>query len=158
MASQGERVLGVLGMCSYLESMVQDRIPVQDIPVQKQSLPQTNSEPEMGAAAAAKYDNSPPLLRNPPPISAETAHPGASDMAQLFAMMAELNRNMNAHTQTLLEEMQQIGRGLQAGTAKIMAIARSEARTTVCKMATPRAPTNELGGECNGCRARGGGG
>ena len=43
-------------------------------------------------------------------------------------------------------EMQQIGRGLQAGTTNIMAIARSEARTTVCKMATPRAGTSELKG------------
>ena len=40
-------------------------------------------------------------------------------------------------------EMQQIGRGLQAGTAKIMAIARSEAQTTVCKMAAPRGDTME---------------
>ena len=63
-------------------------------------------------------------------------------MAQLFAMMAELNRNMNAHTQTLREEMQQMGRGLQAG---MKAIACSETRTTEGIMATPRAGTNELG-------------
>ena len=67
MASQGERVLGVVGMCSYLESMVQDKIPVQDTPeqdinVQEQFLPQTDPEPEMGAAAAAEYDTSPSLL------------------------------------------------------------------------------------------------
>ena len=43
-------------------------------------------------------------------------------------------------------EMQQIGRGLQAGTAKIVAIARNEARTTAGKMVTPRAATNELRG------------
>ena len=158
MASQGERVPGGLEMSFNLEPMVQDRIPVQDIPVQKQSLPQTNSEPEMGAAAAAKYDTSPSLLRNPPPIPAETAHPGAFDMARLFAVLAGIKNDMEANKQTLRGEMQQIGRGLQAGTARIVAIARSEARTTVCKMATPRAPTNELGGECNGCRARGGGG
>ena len=53
-------------------------------------------EPEMGAAAAEAtvYDTSPSPHQNPPPVPAETAHPGASDMAQLFAMMAELNRNM----------------------------------------------------------------
>ena len=135
MESQGKRVLGVLGMdVGLVESMVQDRIPEQDTPEQdmneqEQVLPQPNPEPEMGAAAAAAYDTSPSLLRNPPPIPAETAHPSAPDMAQLFAMMAELNRNMNANMQTLRGEMQRIGRGLQAGTAEIMAIARSEVRT-----------------------------
>ena len=50
MASQGERVLGVLGMCnSNVEAMVQDRIPVQDIPIgiQVEFPPQTDPEPEM---------------------------------------------------------------------------------------------------------------
>ena len=122
------------------------------IPVQEQFPPQLNSEPEMGAAAAAAYDTSPSLLRNPPPIPAETAHPSASDIAQLFAMMAELNRNMNAHTQTLREEMQQMGQGLQAG---MKAIACSETRTTVCKMATPRAGSNELGFEKSAPRLKG---
>ena len=42
MASQGERVLGVVGMCSsYLESMAQDGDPEQDIGVQEQ-LSRTN--------------------------------------------------------------------------------------------------------------------
>ena len=141
MASQGERVPGV-DMCgTNLEAMVQDEIPMQDI--QEQELPQLNPEPEMGAAAAVVYDTSPSLLRNPPPIPAETAHPNASDIAQLFAMMAELNRNMNAHTQTLREEMRQMGRGLQAG---MKAIACSETRTTECVIATTRAGTSELGG------------
>ena len=56
-------------MCSCLDPMVQDT-PVQDIPIpeQDESLPQTNSEPEMGAAAAeaAAYDT-PPL-----PLSTKT--------------------------------------------------------------------------------------
>ena len=57
MASQGEREPGVVGMCcSNLEFMAQDESPEQDIPVQEQSLPQTNPEPEMGAATAAVYD------------------------------------------------------------------------------------------------------
>ena len=91
MASQGEREPGVVEMdVGSLESMVQDGDPEQDIGVQEQEPPQTDPEPEMGAATAAAYDTSPPLLRNPPPIPAETAHPSALDMAQLFAMLAEI--------------------------------------------------------------------
>ena len=115
MAAEGERVSEAIVMCNVLDPMAQDKIPMQDIPVQKQSLSQTNPEPEMGAAAAVAYNTSPSLLRNTPPIPAETAHPGASDMAQLFAMMAELNRNMLGNTQTLREEMQCMGAGLQDG-------------------------------------------
>ena len=62
MAAQGERVPGVVDMCSLVdEAMVQDEIPMQE-----QFFPQMDPEPEMGTAAAAKYDTSPPLLRNPP--------------------------------------------------------------------------------------------
>ena len=75
MASQGERVPGVVGMDEgLLESMVQDEIPMQDIPEQDESLPQTNPEPEMGAAAAAKYDTTPLLLRQIPPLSPAKLH------------------------------------------------------------------------------------
>ena len=134
MASQGEREPGGLVLCSYLESMVQDKIPVQDIPrkMLQQSLPQTNPEHEMGVAAAVAYDTSLSLLRNPPPIPAKTAHPSAPDMAQLFAMLAEINNEMDAmeaNTQTLRGEMRQMGQCLQVGI-----------------MATPRAATNELKG------------
>ena len=93
--------------------------------------------------AAAEYDTSPSLLRNPPPIPAETAHPSAPDMAQLFAMLAEINNEMDAmeeNTKTLRGEMQRIGRGLQAGTARMLAV------TGELKMATPRAAMNELKG------------
>ena len=84
MASQGERVLGVVGMCgSNLESMVQDRIPMQDIPINVQEPPQTDPEPEMGAATAAVYDTSPPPLHQNPPILAESAQLSAPDIAQL---------------------------------------------------------------------------
>ena len=114
--------------------MVQDKIPVQDIPrkMLQQSLPQTNPEHEMGVAAAVAYDTSLSLLRNPPPIPAKTAHPSAPDMAQLFAMLAEINNEMDAmeaNTQTLRGEMRQMGQCLQVGI-----------------MATPRAATNELKG------------
>ena len=117
MASQGERVLGVVGMCSNnLESMARDgtcnfnqRGSSTPYLVQEQFLPQMNPEHEMGAAAAVAYDTSPSLLRNPPPIPAETAHPSAPDMAQLFAMLAEINNKMDdmeENTQTLRGEMQ----------------------------------------------------
>ena len=90
MAFQGERVPGAVDLdLEMLESMAQDENPEQEmLVVQGQFPPQPNPEPEMGAAAATVYDTSPPLLRNPPPIPAETAHPSALDMAQLFAMLA----------------------------------------------------------------------
>ena len=56
--------------------MVQD-IPEQDIVMEELELPpQMDPKPEMGAAEAAVYDTSPSLLRNPPPIPAETARSG----------------------------------------------------------------------------------
>ena len=75
MASQGERVLGVVEMdVGLLESMVQDGDPEQDIGVQEQFFPQTDVEPEMGAAAAAEYGTLPPHLRQiPSPTPSETA-------------------------------------------------------------------------------------
>ena len=66
MEFQSEREPGVIDMCLNVESMVQDKIPEQDINVQEQFLPQPNPEPEMGAAAAAVDDTSPPLLRQNP--------------------------------------------------------------------------------------------
>ena len=64
----------------------------------------------------------------------------------------EANANkMEANTKGMREEMKkmrgemrQIGRGLQAGTARIVAVARGEARTTAGIMAPTRAVTNEL--------------
>ena len=156
MASQGERELGVLGMDEgVLESMAQDGDPEQEmLVVQEHELPQPDPEPEMSAAAAAVYDTSPPPLHQNLPILAESTQSSTPNMAQLFAMLAGMNatmqqmqskmdtnaRNlmdrMDAHTQafksdmrTQQGELQQIGRGLQAGI-----------------MATPRAGTNELGG------------
>ena len=156
-------------MCNVLDPMAQ-KIPMQD-----ESLPQTNPEPEMGAAAAeaAKYDTSPSLLRNPPPIPAETAHPRAPGVAQLFAMLAEMSNKMDTNARKLMDkmdgntkkmesmnekmdgntdkmgkmrgEMQKMGHGLQAG---IMAFA-SEVRTTADKMAPPRVATNELRGSAS---------
>ena len=77
MAAQSEREPGVVVMCSVLDPMVQDP-PVQDIPIpeQDESLPQTNPEPEMGAAAAeaAVYNTSPSPPHQNLPILAETAH------------------------------------------------------------------------------------
>ena len=54
----------------------------------------------------------------------------------------EANTNgMREEMREMRGEMRQMGQCLQAGI-----------------MATPRAGTNKLGGECNGCQARGGGG
>ena len=98
MAAQDEREPGVVVMCSVLDPMVQDP-PVQDIPIpeQDESLPQTNPEPEMGAAAAeaAVSDTSPPLPHQNPPTLAETAQPVMVDMAQICAMLAVMSANMN---------------------------------------------------------------
>ena len=104
MAAQSERESGVLGSCSVVGSpMVQD-IPEQDIVMEEEEQffpPQMDSEPEMGAAA---YDTSPSLLRNPPPIPAETARPSTPDMAQLWAMLAAMSANMDANTQAFIND------------------------------------------------------
>ena len=69
MAAQGEREPGgLVYVCNVLGPMAQD-IPEQDIVMGELELPpQTDPEPEMGAAAveAAVYDTSPSLLRNHP--------------------------------------------------------------------------------------------
>ena len=176
MAAQGERVPGVVVMCSLVvEPMVQDT-PVQDIPEQDESLPQTNSEPEMGAAAAAEYDTSPSLLRNPPPIPAETAHPNAPDMAQLFAMLAGISGDIHGiktDAKELKEEIKTTWKQIckQCGVrcsvwgwisrkAKGHCGVRCGKWANVCRRAKWR--RHVLGraswGECNGCQARGGGG
>ena len=99
MAAQGERVSGAIGSCSLVDdSMAQDiHIPEQDIVVEELELPpQMNTEPEMGAAAAeaAVYDTSPSLLRNPPPIPAETARPSTLDMGRLLAVLTEMKEEI----------------------------------------------------------------
>ena len=134
MAAQSEREPGGLVMCSCLDPMVQD-IPEQDIVMGELELPsQMDPKPEMATA----YDASPPLLRNPPPIPAETAQQSALDMI-LQAMQQMTQRSMDrmdAHTQAFINdarelrgEMRQVGQCLQAD-----------------KMAAPRATTNELEG------------
>ena len=137
-------------MCNVLDPMA------QKIPMQEQISPQMDPEPEMGAAEAAKYDTSPsPPHQHPPPILAESAQPGTFDMGRLLAVLTAMNEEIKANTReiknntnkmdenmrTMWGETQSVGQCLQAGI-----------------MATPRAGTNELGGECDGCQARGGGG
>ena len=113
--------------------------------MQEQFLPQMDPEPEMGAAAAAVCDTSPPPLHQNPPILAESAQPGTFDIARLFAVMdANLKENarqmkeemkekmdgnaqrvegMNAKmygmAQTMREEMRCMGAGLQDGLDKV---------------------------------------
>ena len=61
MAVQGEREQEGLEInLEILEPMAQDEIPEQDIDVQEQFPPQSNPEPEMGAAAEAAVDDTPP--------------------------------------------------------------------------------------------------
>ena len=83
MAFQGEREPGVVGMdLELVESMAQDEIPEQDIPVQDE-FPQPNPEPEMGAAAAeaAVYDTSPPPPKPPEPCRIGSAECTRHDIA-----------------------------------------------------------------------------
>ena len=94
-------------MCNVLGPMAQD-IPEQDIVMGELELPsQMDPKPEMGAAAAeaAVYDTSPSLLRNPPPIPAETARPSTAAMAQLVAILAGMEANLKANINEVKEEM-----------------------------------------------------
>ena len=65
MAVQGEREQGVLGMdLEIIESMAQDEMSVQNMPVMQVELPpQTNPELKMGAAAGPRWMTPP----SPPP-------------------------------------------------------------------------------------------
>ena len=67
MASQGERVPGVDMDLEFVESMVQDEIPEQEMLVVQDELPQTNPEPEVGAAAVAA-DDTPPTPPSSKPL------------------------------------------------------------------------------------------
>ena len=166
MAAQGERVPGVVDMCSLVgEPMAQDEDAEQEMLVveeQEQSPPQMDPEPEMGAAAA--YDTSPPPLHQNPPILAESAQLSTFDMAQLMAMLAgmrgetrQMNEKMDGNAQQIKKknmeemrgEMRQMGHGLQAG---IMAIVCRKTRTASGKMAAPRAGTSELRGSATAVR------
>ena len=148
MASQGEREPGVVGMDEgVLESMAQDGDPEQETLVveeQEQFFPQIDPEPEMGAAAAAAYDTSPPPLHQNPPILAESAQSSTPDMARLFAVLAQMEANtsrmenrmeanlkentneMKDEMKKMRGEMRQMGQCLQAG---MKAITCSETQT-----------------------------
>ena len=100
MAAQGERELGDIVMCSsVLGTMVQD-ISEQDLVMGEQELPpQMDPKPK----EAAVYDTSPSLLRNHPPIPAETAHPRAPGVARLFTMLAEMNNKLDVQRELIRE-------------------------------------------------------
>ena len=77
-----------------LESMVQDGDPEQEmLVVEEQELPRMDPEPEMGAAAAAAYDASPPPLRQNPPILLEQS---AVDM--ILQAINGMNNKMGTNT------------------------------------------------------------
>ena len=106
MASQGEREPEAVGMDEgVLESMVQDGDPEQDIGVQEQFPLQTNSEPGMGAAAAASDTPPSPLRQSPTPLPSEAttdrgnpASSGSFDMNQLGEMLMGMRKQMEANT------------------------------------------------------------
>ena len=122
MASQVERVLGVVDMCnSVFDSMVQDKSPEQDTPVQEQFFPQTDLEPEMGAAAAAVCDTSPPPLHQTPPILAESAQLSTPDIAQLCAMLAGINAKMDGNAQQMENKMEGLNKEMNGMNNKMEA-------------------------------------
>ena len=99
--------------------------------MQEQFFPQMDPEPEMGAAAAAVFDTFPPLLRNPPPIPAETAQPSAlniilqamnemkTNAQEMNNKMDGMNQNIIGNMQMLREEMQCMVAGLQDGLDEV---------------------------------------
>ena len=164
MAAQGERVSGAIGSSSsnVLDPMAQD-IPEQDIVMGEQELPpQMDPKTKMAAACDA---SPPPLLRNPPPIPAESAQPSAFDMAQLCAMLAgvtaamqqmkgEIKNEMNGNAQRMEGKMEANINGMKKMRGEMqneMKEMRGEMRQVgqclqAGKRATPRAATNELEG------------
>ena len=100
MAAQGERVSGVVDMDGgLLDPMVQDGEAEQEMLVveeQEQFSHQTDPEPEMGAAAAAAYDTSPPPLRQNPPIHLEQS---AVDM--ILQSINGMKNKMDGNTQQM---------------------------------------------------------
>ena len=75
----------------------------------------------------------------------ETRHQ-VTELTETREMKHEIKEEMKDEMEKMRGEMQQIGRGLQAGTARIVAVAMGEARTTADKMATPHASSSELKG------------
>ena len=129
MAAQDEREPGVVVMCSLVgRPMVQD-IPEQDIVMGELELPpQMDPKPEMGAAEAAVYDTSPSLLhKDPSPIPAQTARPSAVDMAQLVAILAGMeNRMENNINNKMKNEINGIREGMEANTSRMEQTMREE--------------------------------
>ena len=146
-------------MCSVLDPMAQD-IPEQDIVMGELELPpQMDPKPEMGAAAAeaAVYDTSPSLLRNPPPIPAETVRPGTPDMAQICAMLAVMSANMETNTNEIKEGMNEKLEGMNANMERRMdGMARTMREEMQCMGAGLQGGTRTINPSTNGPRARDG--
>jgi len=129
MASQGERVLGVVGMCDNLDSMVQDEIPEQEmLVVEEQELPRTDPEPEMGVAAAAESDIPPPHLRQIPSPAPGESTPDEGEAA------ATDPPNLNQLLMGWLANMQQALESKIDGVNKQMETSTKEIKTNACRM------------------------
>ena len=122
MAFQGEWLPGVLEMdLEMLESMAQDEIPVQDIPIEMQVEfpPQMDPEPEMGAAAeAAGYDTPPPLPhlhQIPSPAPSETETDGGGSVLLSPSVLAQI---VEAFRQAMSGEMQAMNAKMDLHTKK----------------------------------------
>ena len=141
MAAQGERVPGVVVMCSCLDPMAQDKSPEQEhfFP------PQMDSEPEMGVAAA--YDTSPPRLRQNPPILAESAQPSTLDIGRLLAALAGMENNMNEKMQGLNKEMSGMNNKMEANTRKMDGMAQTMREEMQCMGEGVKKAQEQLKGE-----------
>ena len=118
MAAQGERVSGVVDMCSSdFEPMVQDT-PVQDItiPEQDDSLPQMDPKLEMGAAAA-DLAPPPPLRQIPSPTPSETVTDNGGSVQLSPTALAQMVEKI---TQAMRGEMRQMGKEIIDGMSNKM--------------------------------------
>ena len=88
-----------------LDPMAQDEEVEQEMLVVEEEQffpPRMDPEPEMGAEAAV-YDTSPPPPHQSPPILAESAQPGAFDVARLFAV---IEANLRENTRQMMQGME----------------------------------------------------
>ena len=122
-----------------LDPMAQD-ISEQDIVMGEQELP-PQMDPKTKMAAVC--DTSPSLLRNPPPIPAESAQLSAPDMAQIYAMLAAMNEKIKANTREIKNSTNKMDENMRTMWGETQGVGQC---LQADKMVTPRAATNELRG------------